>query len=101
MLRMSLLYRSASVSIRVQTILPSKRESDLEIIFAQSLLKGEKMDYLIQKATELGVKRIVPFISSRSIPSLEKTKRIERHRRWEKIAIVHDFGIWKLTSVAP
>jgi 16S rRNA (uracil1498-N3)-methyltransferase len=78
---------SASVSIRVQTILPSKRESDLEIIFAQSLLKGEKMDYLIQKATELGVKRIVPFISSRSIPSLEKTKRIERHRRWEKIAI--------------
>ena len=78
---------SASVSIRVQTIFPSKRESDLEIVFAQSLLKGEKMDYLIQKATELGVKRIVPFISSRSIPLLEKTKRIERHRRWEKIAI--------------
>jgi 16S rRNA (uracil1498-N3)-methyltransferase len=78
---------STSVSIRVQTILPSKRESDLEIIFAQSLLKGEKMDYLIQKATELGVKRIVPFISSRSVPSLERTKRIERHRRWEKIAI--------------
>jgi 16S rRNA (uracil1498-N3)-methyltransferase len=78
---------SASVSIRVQTIFPSQRESDLEIIFAQSLLKGEKMDYLIQKATELGVKRIVPFISSRSIPSLEKKKRIDRHRRWEKIAI--------------
>jgi 16S rRNA (uracil1498-N3)-methyltransferase len=78
---------SASVSIRVQTISPSKRESDLQIIFAQSILKGEKMDYLIQKATELGVSRIVPFISSRSIPALEKTKRIERHRRWEKIAI--------------
>jgi 16S rRNA (uracil1498-N3)-methyltransferase len=78
---------SASVSIRIQTIFPSKRESDLEITFAQSLLKGEKMDYLIQKATELGVKRIAPFISSRSIPLLEKTKRIERHRRWEKIAI--------------
>ena len=70
---------SASVSIRVQTISLSKRESDLQIIFAQSILKGEKMDYLIQKATELGVKRIVPFISSRSIPPLEKTKRIERH----------------------
>ena len=76
-----------SVSIRVRNIFPSKRESDLEIILAQSLLKGEKMDYLIQKATELGVKRIVPFISSRSIPLLEKTKRVERHRRWEKIAI--------------
>ena len=76
-----------SVSIRVRNIFPSKRESELEITLAQSLLKGEKMDYLIQKATELGVKRIVPFISSRSIPLLGESKRIERHRRWEKIAI--------------
>ena len=79
--------RSSSVSIRVRNISSSKRESGLEITLAQSLLKGEKMDYLIQKATELGVKRIVPFISSRSIPLLEKSKRLDRHRRWEKIAI--------------
>lgn len=79
--------RATSVSIRVQTILPSKQESDLEVIFAQSLLKGEKMDFLIQKATELGVRRMVPFISSRSVPSLERTKQLERRQRWEKIAI--------------
>lgn len=79
--------RSSSISILVGTISPSKRESELEITLAQSLLKGEKMDYLIQKATELGVKRIVPFISSRSIPLLEKAKRLERHRRWKKIAV--------------
>jgi 16S rRNA (uracil1498-N3)-methyltransferase len=54
---------------------------------AQSLLKGEKMDYLIQKATELGVKEIVPFLSSRSIPLLEGSKRSARLRRWGKIAI--------------
>jgi 16S rRNA (uracil1498-N3)-methyltransferase len=77
----------SSVSVKVRNIFPSGRESGLEIVLAQSLLKGEKMDYLIQKATELGVKRIVPFISSRSIPLLEKKKRLERHRRWEKIAI--------------
>jgi len=76
-----------SVSILVQTIFSSKKESTLEITLAQSLLKGEKMDYLVQKATELGVKKIVPFISSRSIPLLEKSKRLERRRRWEKIAI--------------
>jgi 16S rRNA (uracil1498-N3)-methyltransferase len=76
-----------SVSIRVRNIFPSQKESDLEITLAQSLLKGEKMDYLIQKAIELGIKRIVPFISSRSIPLLEETKRLERHKRWEKIAI--------------
>ena len=79
--------RSSSVSIRVRNISSTKKESGLEITFAQSLLKGEKMDYLIQKATELGVRRIVPFISSRSIPLLEKSKRLDRHRRWEKIAI--------------
>jgi 16S rRNA (uracil1498-N3)-methyltransferase len=76
-----------SVSILVRTIFSSEKESTLEIILAQSLLKGEKMDYLVQKATELGVKRIVPFISSRSVPLLEKSKRLERRRRWEKIAI--------------
>ncbi len=79
--------KPTSVSVLVSTISPSKKESGLEITLAQSLLKGEKMDYLIQKATELGVKRIIPFISSRSIPLLEKGKRLERHRRWKKIAV--------------
>ena len=78
---------SSSVVIRVQNISSSKSESPLEIILAQSLLKGEKMDYLIQKATELGVKEIIPFFSSRSIPFLEKSGKQKRHQRWERIAI--------------
>ena len=45
------------------------------------------MDYLIQKATELGVKRVIPFLSSRSIPHLDKSQTSKRHQRWEKIAI--------------
>ncbi len=77
----------SSVVISIQDILSSKRESPLEITLAQSLLKGEKMDYLIQKTTELGVKRIIPFFSSRSIPLLERSKKLERYRRWERIAI--------------
>ena len=58
---------SSSVVIQVQNISSSIRESPLEITLAQSLLKGEKMDYLIQKATELGVKQIIPFLSSRKL----------------------------------
>jgi len=76
-----------SVSIRVHQILSSRKEPVLEITLAQSLLKGEKMDFLVQKAVELGIKRIVPFVSSRSIPVLEVKKRLERQKRWEKIAI--------------
>jgi 16S rRNA (uracil1498-N3)-methyltransferase len=77
----------SSVVVRVQNIFSSRRESDLEVILAQSLLKGEKMDYLIQKATELGIKEIIPFFSSRSVPLLEKSGKLKRHHRWEKIAI--------------
>jgi len=77
----------SSVVIRIQNISSSERESPLDITLAQSLLKGEKMDYLIQKATELGVKEIIPFFSSRSIPLLERSNRLERSHRWERIAV--------------
>jgi 16S rRNA (uracil1498-N3)-methyltransferase len=79
--------RLSSVVIRVNSVSSSKRDSPLEVTLAQSLLKGEKMDYLIRKATELGVKEIIPFLSSRSVPLLEKLKRPKRHHRWERIAI--------------
>lgn len=77
----------SSVMVKVQGIFSSKGDSSLEVTLAQSLLKGEKMDYLIQKATELGVKEIIPFFSSRSVPLLEKSRRPNRHHRWEKIAV--------------
>jgi 16S rRNA (uracil1498-N3)-methyltransferase len=79
--------RLSSAVIRVQNIISSKKDSPLEVTLAQSLLKGEKMDYLIQKATELGVKEIIPFFSSRSVPLLEESRRLKRHHRWEKIAV--------------
>ena len=78
---------TSSVVIKIQNIFLSKRDSPLEITLVQSLLKGEKMDYLIQKATELGVKEIIPFFSSRSVPLLEKSGRLKRHHRWGRIAI--------------
>jgi 16S rRNA (uracil1498-N3)-methyltransferase len=77
----------SSVVIRIQNIFPSEKESQLEVTLAQGMLKGEKMDYLIQKATELGVKEIIPFFSSRSVPLLDKSGRLRRHHRWERIAI--------------
>jgi 16S rRNA (uracil1498-N3)-methyltransferase len=77
----------SSVVITIQNIFSSRPESHLEMTLAQSLLKGDKMDYLIQKATELGVKEIIPFLSSRSVPLLEKSKRFKRNVRWERIAV--------------
>ena len=78
---------ASSVSVRIDDISLSDTESPLEITLAQSLLKGEKMDYLIQKATELGVRRIVPFSSSRSVPLLDPSKQLKRKQRWESLAV--------------
>jgi 16S rRNA (uracil1498-N3)-methyltransferase len=75
------------VLVRVEKASSPQKDSPLEITLAQSLLKGEKMDYVIQKATELGVREIVPFFSSRSVPLLERSKRLERHHRWERIGM--------------
>lgn len=56
-------------------------ESSLKLILVQSILKGEKMDLVIQKATELGVKEIYPVISSRTI-----VRGTEKYKRWLRIA---------------
>jgi len=60
---------------------------DLRITLAQALPKGPKMDFIIQKATELGVSRILPFDSSRSIPKLTMDKARARTARWQTIAL--------------
>ncbi len=60
------------------------KEDKLNLILCQALLKGEKMDFIIQKATELGVLKIIPFISERCV--IKKTNKIERWRRIAKEA---------------
>jgi 16S rRNA (uracil1498-N3)-methyltransferase len=56
-------------------------ESPLRITLLQGLLKGEKMDLVIQKATELGVKEIVPVVTARC--QVRETRKMSR---WMKIA---------------
>jgi len=57
-------------------------ESELSIILMQGLPKGDKMAYIVEKATELGVKAIIPVITERS-----QVRQTNRDRRWERIAI--------------
>ena len=57
------------------------------IVLGQSVLKGEKMNWVIQKATELGVAEIVPLVTERVISRLS-TAQAEHHRvRWQRIAL--------------
>jgi 16S rRNA (uracil1498-N3)-methyltransferase len=57
-----------------------------EIWLLLALAKGEKVDLVVQKATELGVARVLPFAAERAVVRLEPEKGAERARRWRKIA---------------
>ncbi len=56
------------------------------ISLIQALPKAQKMDFIVQKATELGIDEIRPFSSERSIPALTAEKGHQKTDRWRKIA---------------
>lgn len=61
-----------------------REQRDVPVVLAQSILKGEKMDMVIEKSTEIGVTSIIPLISERVIPRCSGS---EKKRRWERIAV--------------
>ena len=62
-------------------------ESKLKLTLAQGVAKGEKMDFLIQKAVELGVNKIIPIMTERCVVKLSGDKLIKRTKHWQKIVI--------------
>jgi 16S rRNA (uracil1498-N3)-methyltransferase len=72
----------------ISEVAPARPESQLQLTLAIALLKGEKFDLVIQKTTELGVKRIVPLKTTRADvrlrDDLDANKRVAR---WRRIAL--------------
>jgi 16S rRNA (uracil1498-N3)-methyltransferase len=67
---------------------PAKPESPLQLTLALALLKGEKFDLVVQKATELGVARIVPVITKHAdIRLRDESDAAKRVTRWQRIAM--------------
>lgn len=56
------------------------------ITLIQSVLKGKAMDWLIQKATELGANRIVPVLARRSVPDFAPAEADRKRSKWEAVA---------------
>lgn len=61
-------------------------EAHTSVFIVAGLTKGEKMEWVIQKGTELGMEGLVPLRTKRSIVHLEGTKARDRVIRWQKIA---------------
>ncbi|HET6371398.1 MAG TPA: RsmE family RNA methyltransferase, partial [Nitrospiria bacterium] len=68
--------------VRLVEPLPRPPFSRLSITLGQALLKGDKMDWVIQKGTELGVSRIVPLISRRTVVHARRGKEGGQLERW-------------------
>ena len=62
-------------------------EPDVTVVLVQGLGKGDKMDFVVQKATEIGVKGIVPLVTERVVVKLTEAKARRRRERWQKIAV--------------
>ncbi|MEO1944479.1 MAG: 16S rRNA (uracil(1498)-N(3))-methyltransferase [Candidatus Thioglobus sp.] len=62
-------------------------ESELIIHLIQGIAKGEKMDFLIQKAVELGVSKFTPVMSERCVVKLKGDKLYKRQMHWQKVII--------------
>jgi len=72
---------------RVGTHHAVERESALSLTLLQGISRGERMDLIVQKATELGVTRIVPVLAERSVVKLDAKHRERKQEHWQAIAI--------------
>ncbi|MFZ2542373.1 MAG: 16S rRNA (uracil(1498)-N(3))-methyltransferase [Gallionella sp.] len=69
------------------TTTSTNRESPLQVELAQALSSSEKMDWVIQKATELGVTEIQPLDTERSVAKLTAERTTKRLEHWQQVAI--------------
>src|ERR1700736_2021509 len=79
--------RGSRVSASVGDSRPVDRESPLAITLVQCVPRGDRMDFIVQKATELGVERIVPVLSQRSVVRLDPAQAASKQTHWRAVAI--------------
>ncbi len=91
------------VAVHVGPWRGGEREPPLSITLAQAISSGEKMDFTIQKAVELGVACIQPLAGSRSVVRLDQARADKRVRHWQGVAIsaCEQCGRNRVPEVAP
>ncbi len=80
-------FKEEEVTGEIKKIEKNKTETALDITLAQAVPKNRNMEFIIQKSTELGIKKIIPMITERTIVRLSQKKEIKRLQRWRRIAL--------------
>jgi 16S rRNA (uracil1498-N3)-methyltransferase len=74
-----------SASIEIGEHVDRSVESPLELVLFQGISRGERMDYTVQKAVELGVARIVPVLTERTVVNLKGERQEKRREHWQAV----------------
>lgn len=80
-------FRKDAVQVEVQEHRALERESALHLTLVQGVSRGERMDIVMQKATELGVSRIVPVLTERTVVKLDERQGERKVQHWRGIVI--------------
>jgi 16S rRNA (uracil1498-N3)-methyltransferase len=75
-----------SVVLQLQSHVATATESPLKVHLVQGISRGERMDIIFRKATELGVKRITPVLTDYSVVKLDAQRAARRRDHWQSIA---------------
>ena len=91
------------IHTKIISIQESSPSSTPSITLAQALLKGEKMGWVIQKATELGVHTVAPLITERVILRVSTTHTAGYQERWARIALeaAQQSERWNIPTILP
>lgn len=92
-----------AVALRLDEPVSADREHPVALWLFQGIAKGEKMDFIVQKATELGVAFIVPMLTRRTVVRLDADRATAKQARWQRIAqaAAEQCGGTKVPKVSP
>jgi 16S rRNA (uracil1498-N3)-methyltransferase len=79
--------RGSRVSASIGAARSIDRESPFAVTLVQCVPRGDRMDFIVQKATELGVARIVPVLSQRSVVRLDESQSASKQAHWHAVAV--------------
>jgi 16S rRNA (uracil1498-N3)-methyltransferase len=79
--------RGTRISAAIGAARTVDRESSFPITLVQCVPRGDRMDFIVQKATELGVTRIVPVLSQRSVVRLDEAQAVSKQAHWQAVAV--------------
>ena len=79
--------RGSRVTAVIGNSTPVDRESPFAVTLVQCIPRGDRMDFIVQKATELGVTRVVPVLSQRSVVRLDAAGAESKAAHWRAVAV--------------